>query len=691
MKGKKGYIIALLLAAMLAVTGCGAETGQNSDMVDGNVIPAESTAKEEKADEDALSGNDKAVSEDASASENKYSKVADSSDYTTSDTIDDSGLTPVTADELNDGDYLIDMESSSSMFKVADCLLTVSGDSMEITLRMESDSYLFMYAGTAKEAAEDKEENYISYANNNAGDQLYTMPLEALDKALSFASYSRKKEQWYDRTLLFESSSLPDEAFKEKRYKTAEDLKIEDGNYYIDVDLDGGSGRASIESPALLLIQDGFSYAMITWSSSNYDYMVVEDDMVIDAEIVDDKSTFVIPVKGFDHKLPVVADTTAMSKPHEIEYTLYFDSDTIRAADPEGVAPTYKGMKLKEKIRPDYATGFTIDEYENNIYRINVGNDKYLLVPKMTELPTNIPKDVTVIRTPVSNAYIASTSSMDFFTQIEGLENVAFAGAEASKWTDSKVSSLVERDTIHYVGKYDAPDYESLITGKADVAVENTMIYHSPETKEKLEELSIPVFVDLTSYETDPRGRVEWIKIYGLMTGRYGKAIRFFDSCCKKIDAMTQSDGAEASKKDSPKVAYFYISPKGSVGVRNPGDYISKMIEMAGGEYVPSDIKASKDKTSSSVDMSMEDFYLKVKDADILIYNGTLYGVPESVKDLTSDTALLSEFRAVKEGRVYASEDNMFQATCAAADVISDLTDIINNKASDMKYFSKTE
>ena len=574
------------------------------------------------------------------------------------------------------------------MFKVADTLLVVSGNSMDAILRIESDSYLFMYPGTAKEAASDTGDHFIPYGNNDAGDQLYMVPVEALDKALPFASFSKKKEQWYDRTLLFKSSSLPDDAFKEDRYKTAASLGLEDGTYYIEVDLNGGTGRASVESPALLLIEDGIAAAMITWSSSNYDYMLI-DGIRFDAEIVGDKSTFVIPVKGFDYPMPVVADTTAMSKPHEIEYTLNLDSGTITLADPEGEAPMYRSMKRKEKISPEYATGFTIDAFENNIYRVNVGSDKYLLVPRLTELPYGIPENVTVIRTPVSRAYMASSSSMDFFTQLDALEDIAYVSQEAEKWTDPEVSALVKSDTMKYAGKYDAPDYEALITGKADLAIENSMIYHSPETKEKLEEISIPVFVDLTSYEADPRGRVEWIKIYGLLTGEYGRALRYFNGCCKRVDEITADSSLSDKTAGKPTVAFFYISPKGNVGVRKPGDYISRMIELAGGKYVPAGIKASSDKTSSSVDMSMEDFYLKAKDADIIIYNSTLYGMPESVDQLVKETALLSEFKAVKEGRVYASEDSMYQATCAAADEISDLRSVIEGRNTEMKYFKK--
>ncbi len=663
----------------MALSGCGTSKEASATAADDAAVSA--GVSEAGIEEEA-------VSENVSSGNGRYSRVADSSDYTASELIDDSEYTPVTAAEINDGEYLLDVESSSPMFKVADTLLVVSGNSMDAILRIESDSYLFLYPGTAKEAASDKEENFIGFRNNDAGDQLYRVHVEALDKALPFAAFSKKKEQWYNRTLLFKSSALPDEAFKENRYNTVSSLGIKDGTYYINVELKGGTGKASVESPALLLVSEGEAAALISWSSPNYDYMLV-DGVKYDAEIEEDKSTFIIPVRGFDYPMPVTADTTAMSKPHEIEYALSFDSSSITMADPEGVAPMYRSMRRKEQIRPEYATGFTIDVFENNICRVNVGSDKYLLVPKLTELPSGIPENVTVIRTPISRAYMASSSAMDFFASTGTLSDIAFVSQKADKWTDPAVASLVENETMKYVGKYDAPDYEALITGKADLAIENSMIYHSPETKEKLEEISIPVFVDLTSYEADPRGRVEWIKIYGLLTGEYGKAIRYFNGCCKKVDEIMEGSKASGKTAVRPKVAFFYVSPKGNVGVRNPKDYVARMIEMAGGEYIPSGIKAPADRTSSAVDMSMEDFYLKAKDADILIYNGTLYGSPGSVSRLTTETALLSEFKAVKEGRVYTSNDSMYQATCAASDIISELEAVINGRDTDSVYFTK--
>ncbi len=711
----KNRILMIILSVCLLSFGCGASSGDvaaqsnvgaaetqddsmegggetadtkaaSADDKDDTVADSDDDKDDAGADSDEDKGSEKAGKPDKEAAQSDKDKVADSSDYAKGSEIDDKGLTPVAADELNDGEYDISMQSSSSMFKVAESTLVVSGGTMEAVLRIESDSYLYMYAGSAEEAAAAPEEELINFNEDEKGDQLYAIPVEALDKALPYAAYSRKKEQWYDRTLLFESSSLPEEAFKEARYKTAADLGLADGTYYMDVTLEGGSGKASVDSPAVITVKDGKAEAVIVWSSDNYDYMIVDGEKYF-ADTSGGASSFVIPVKGFGYKMSVVADTTAMSKPYEIDYTLYFDPDTIKEADPAKGSASFDGLKKTGEIKGEYATGFTVTSYEGDIHDVRVGEDEYLLVPKKGKLPANIPEDVTVIRTPVEKAYVASTSSMDFFTRLDSLDRVASAGAEASKWTDDTVADKVKKGEIAYEGKYDTPDYESLLIKGTDVAIENTMIYHSPETKEKLEELSIPVFVDMTSYEEDPRGRVEWIKLYGLLTGEYDKADSYFKKCCDDIDKVT----AEVShNKDSkPKVVFFYISPKGHVGVRNPEDYLSRMTEMAGGINGISDLKLPEGGHASSVNISMEDFYLKGRDADILIYESTLYGMPKSMDQLMSDTALLSEFKAFKEGRVYATEDTIFQATCEAADMIADLSDIISGRDRDMTYFKK--
>lgn len=118
------------------------------------------------------------------------------------------------------------------------------------------------------------------------------------------------------------------DARSDDAYTTVESLQLEDGTYTCSVQLEGGSGRASVTSPATITVKDGTATAEIVWSSSNYDYMKV-DDTQYNPTNTEGNSTFEIPVLGFDYAMPVSADTTAMSTPHEIDYTLFFDSTTL--------------------------------------------------------------------------------------------------------------------------------------------------------------------------------------------------------------------------------------------------------------------------------------------------------------------------------------------------------------------------
>ncbi|MGN0692316.1 MAG: hypothetical protein ACI4K7_08215, partial [Oscillospiraceae bacterium] len=172
------------------------------------------------------------------------------------------------------------------------------------------------------------ETGYIPFEETDSGEHVFTVPVEALDMPIDCAAFSKNKEKWYDRTLIFRSNSLPDSAYADGVLVTAETLGLADGEYTVEVALEGGSGRASVSSPARLTVENGQAYAEIVWSSSGYDYMVVGGERY-DMTNTEGNSTFVIPVTRFDGKMTVSADTTAMSVPHEIEYTLYFDSSTV--------------------------------------------------------------------------------------------------------------------------------------------------------------------------------------------------------------------------------------------------------------------------------------------------------------------------------------------------------------------------
>lgn len=240
--------------------------------------------------------------------------------------------TPLFPGALKNGTYPIAVDCDSPMFKITDCELTVESgelDAMSAKMTLSSDSYGYLYPGTAEEAAAAGTYAYLEPTVEN-GVGTFTLHVNALDQETACAAWSRDKEQWYDRTLVFRSDSLPVDAFKDEAPMAAGIPGLRDGPYTAKVTLGGGSGKAGVWEMAQLWVQDGKVLAYITWMSANYDYMLV-DGVRYDSEVVDGVSRFSeIPVAAFDRPLAVIADTTAMGKPHEIEYTLTFDSSTLR-------------------------------------------------------------------------------------------------------------------------------------------------------------------------------------------------------------------------------------------------------------------------------------------------------------------------------------------------------------------------
>lgn len=260
------------------------------------------------------------------------SQVASASDMTDVEDVVEDGMTPITGDKVKDGTYDVTVDSSSNMFNVTACELTVKNGEMTAKMHMGGTGYLYVYMGTGEEAAAAEEADYIPFTEEADGTHSFTVPVKALDEGIDCAAFSKKKEKWYDRTLLFRADSLPEEAWKADAAATPDSLGLADGSYWVDVALEGGSGRAGVESPAKLTVRDGQAKAELLWSSGNYDYMKV-DGTQYDAELVEGRSRFVIPVACFDRALPVQANTTAMSTPHEIDYTLRFDSNSLKEAE----------------------------------------------------------------------------------------------------------------------------------------------------------------------------------------------------------------------------------------------------------------------------------------------------------------------------------------------------------------------
>ena len=273
---------------------------------------------------------------------------------------------------------------------------------------------------------------------------------------------------------------------------------------------------------------------------------------------------------------------------------------------------------------------------------------------------------ITVLQAPLDNLYVAATSSMALFDAAGAISQVKLTGTDAKGWYIDAPRQALENGSMVYAGKYSAPDYELLTVSGCDLAVESMMILHTPEVKEKLEELGIPVFIDTSSSETHPLGRTEWVRLYGILTGHEKEADEFFE---KQIEIFAESDSYTDTGKTT---AFFSITSNGNVIVRAADDYIPKMISLAGGHYIFMDLTKGTG-NSASVRLSMEDFYNTAKDADYLIYNATIEKPVGSIRELCSKFALLSEFKAVQEGHVWQVRSSLYQSPDIAARMITDL------------------
>lgn len=319
MKKVKIILLVATLGVAQAISGCGANTQSVEETV-GNVSVNDTKVEEETTTED--------VTDAPQNTEN--SQVASSDEMAEVENVVEEGMTPVYVAELKEGVYPITVDSSSSMFHITSGELRVQGGAMTAVLTMSGTGYLKVFMGSGEEAVKAGEDDYIPYVENENGEHTFTVPVEALDMGIDCSAFSKRKEKWYDRVLVFRADSLPQEAFVNQTMVTVDSLSIEDGIYTVEVQLEGGSGKATVASPATLKIEDGKAYGTIVWSSPNYDYMMVDGEKILPSNTnTEENATFEIPVAGFDQKLSVSADTTAMSTPHEIEYTLFFDSNTI--------------------------------------------------------------------------------------------------------------------------------------------------------------------------------------------------------------------------------------------------------------------------------------------------------------------------------------------------------------------------
>ena len=305
---------------------------------------------------------------------------------------------------------------------------------------------------------------------------------------------------------------------------------------------------------------------------------------------------------------------------------------------------------------------------------------RYLIVPEGAEIPERTAEDLIILRQPLDRIYLAASAVMCQFDEIGAVENVILSGLEKDGWYIEAAREAMEKGTLEYGGKYSAPDYERIVAASVNLAVESTMIHHTPKVQEKLEKLGIPVMIDRSSYESEPLGRSEWVKVYGLVTGREEEAAKAFDEQKSYVEDLFHKEETGSEQKT---VAIFSINSTRQVVTRGAGDYFGKMVEIAGGTLSTPATDAGR----ATQTVSMESFYAAAEQADILIYNASIEDAPENLQQMCAKDSILTQFRAVQEGNVWCMRSSLYQNASRTGAIIRDLHAIVAGEAEDETEF----
>ncbi len=352
-------------------------------------------------------------------------------------------------------------------------------------------------------------------------------------------------------------------------------------------------------------------------------------------------------------------------------------------------------LQYQHSMELQYAQGFSVDYYEGGYTVLTTFMDgrRFLVVPEGMPVPDEIPArdgkpasaevpDIILYR-PVSNLYLVASSAMDMFSKLDSLDAISLSGQKESGWYIEEARKAMADGRILYAGKYNQPDYELILSKDCTLAIENRMITHAPEVVEKLESFHIPVMVEYSSYESHPLGRVEWIKFFGALLGKEEAAKHAFEQQANILQKVS------ADERTDKTVAFFFVTSNNLIQVRQSFDYVPKMIELAGGRYIFEDL-GDPESGRSTLNMQVEEFYHGAKDADFLIYNSSIDGGCSTLGELLEKCGSLADFKAVQQGNVWCTTNDMYQQSMSIGYLIEDIhTMLTGNEEKEMRYLFK--
>lgn len=336
------------------------------------------------------------------------------------------------------------------------------------------------------------------------------------------------------------------------------------------------------------------------------------------------------------------------------------------------------GWEPERSMELQFATQFSVDYYQDGYKLVSLADEsRFLVIPEGAEIPKGISKDIVPLYQPLENIYLAATASMCLFDALDCMDVIRLSGSKEDGWHIENARLAMQEGRILYAGKYSEPDYEMMLDHRCPLAIESLMIGHASEVKDKLEELGIAVFIDQSSMEPHPLGRTEWIKLYGALLNKEETAEALFE---EQVKYLNEAAGTEGSGKT---VAFFHISSSGYVVARKSGDYVTKMLELAGGNYVFDNLGDPETRTST-VTIEMEKFFATAKDADYIIYNSTIGGEIKTIDELFAKNELLAEFKAVQNGNVWCTSENMYQETTQLGQMIQSFQKVFSGEADEL-------
>ena len=357
-------------------------------------------------------------------------------------------------------------------------------------------------------------------------------------------------------------------------------------------------------------------------------------------------------------------------------------------AEKDSAKPEHAGLQYESSMELLYAENFQVDYYKDGYIMLTTKMDdrQFLVVPKDQAIPDDLDPDVVILQRPIKDIYLVASGIMDAFCELDGLSAISFSGQKQDGWYLEKARAAMADGSIKYAGKYSKPDYEMLVADGCSLAIENRMISHSPEVVEKLNDFGIPVMIEYSSYESHPLGRVEWVRFFGALLGKEDAADEIFQ---KQVEILERMPKDTDDQEERPTVAFFFITSNGLVQVRRTNDYVPKMIELAGGSYIFQNL-TDEDTKRSTVNMQVEEFYNGAKDADYLIYNSSIDGGVKSLDELFAKCSLLKDFKAVQEGNVWCTTNDMYQQSLSVGYMMEDIYAMLNKGAEeDMHYLFK--